>query len=241
MSENLNPHFAATRETLARWEADPSLEPKVEHTFECHIFCAPLGPDEADKERFADACEAVGLKGLCLGLDFEGKGVVDVLQSTKYYTCPDVRTPVAMMLEDARRLDAHFEVVRLKLEAVAADPGVPQTDAEAEAMPGDTYFEYHIKVRGEPSAENDAILKALGRELSEALGIKIPFSCNNLRGKNQRFLNARTYGLGYARSTEVVQRIVDAVEARGFEVSKVIREFVVFDTNKGLDSGWLEP
>jgi len=70
--------------------------------------------------------------------------------------------------------------------------------------------------------------------------VKVPFSCNNMREKNQRFLNVRTYRLGYEDSAAVVQRVVDAALRQGFTVSKVIREFIVFDTNKGLDQGWLE-
>ena len=54
------------------------------------------------------------------------------------------------------------------------------------------------------------------------------------------FLNARTYGLGYASSAAVVQRVLDAMTGQGFAASKVIREFIVFDTNKELDRGWLE-
>jgi len=238
---DVNPHFTATLDTLARWESDPASEPKVEDLFECHIFCVPLDPSDADKERFADACEAVGLRGLCLGLNYDGKGVVDVLQSTKYVTCPDVHTAVALMLADARRLNEHFEVVRLKLEAMASNPGIPRTDEDAAQMPPGLYFEHHIKLNAPVTPESDDRLKALGRELTTELGIRVPFSCNNLRGKNQRFLNARTYAMGAERSATVVERIIEAVQARGFSVTKVIEEYVVFDTNKALDGGWLEP
>lgn len=233
-------HFTLAEQTLAAWEQDRTLEPKVQNTFECHIFCLPLDPTDEEKQRFDEACDSVGLRALCLGLDFQDKGIVNVLQSTKYYKCDDVNTPVAMMLEDAKRLSAHFEIARLKLEAVAANPGVPQTDEQARAIPGDTYFEYHIKIKAPATPENDEILKALASQLTDELGVKIPFSCNNMHGKDQRFLNARTYNMGFERSNALVDKIVEAIEAKGFEVSKVIREFIVFDTNKALDKGWLE-
>lgn len=239
MSE-ANPNFEQARETLAAWAVDARGEPQVRNTFECHIFCLPLDPSDEEKARFVEACEKVGLKALCLGLDYADKGMVNVLQSTKYYKCDDVHTPVSLMLRDAEALAEYFEVARLKLEAVAVNPGVPQTDEEAKAIPGDTYFEYHIKIKGSPTPENDAILKQLAAELTDELKIKIPFSCNNMGEKNQRFLNARTYGLGYPASNAKVDRIVEAIQARGFEVSKVIREFIVFDTNKDIDRGWLE-
>lgn len=239
MSDN-NAHFARTKETLRRWAEDPSLMPAVAGTFEAHVFCTPLDPSFEEKERFVSACDAVGIKALCLGLAYEGKGIVSVLQSTRYHDGPDPSGPVANMLRDAEALSAHFEVVRLKMEALASNQGVPQTDAEARAMPGDTYFEYHLKVDAPVSPENDEVLERLARELTRELDVKVPFSCNNMRDKNQRFLNARTYGLGYASSSAVVQRVADAVERQGFALSKVIREFIVFDTNKELDRGWLE-
>lgn len=235
-----NQHFSKTRDALAAWAANPALEPGVSGTFECHIFCDPLAPDEATKARFQEACDAVGLKALCLGLNFEGQGVISVLQSSRYYKCEDTRTPVALMLQDAEALGEFFNITRLKLEAVAVNPGVPVTDDEAAAVPGDTYFEYHIKIKNPPTPEGDEILKALAARMTAELGVKVPFSCNDMGGKNQRFLNARTYGMGYEASAALVERIAAAIEAEGFEVSKIIREFIVFDTNKALDNGWLE-
>jgi hypothetical protein len=61
-----------------------------------------------------------------------------------------------------------------------------------------------------------------------------------MRDKNQRYLNLRTYQLGYSSSAAIVQRVVDAMSRHGFTPAKVIREFIVFDTNKDLDRGWLE-
>ena len=46
----------------------------------------------------------------------------------------------------ARLWEGGFPVVRVKLEAVAANPGVPVTDEEAAALP-DGYFEFHAKLR----------------------------------------------------------------------------------------------
>lgn len=237
-----NPHFQRVHEILAAWEAAPRSRPAIANIFECHIFCSPLDPDEATREAFARSCEEAGLKPLCLGLDYQDRGVVDVLQSTKYYECADPAEPLRHMLRDAAALEASgFEVTRLKLEAMADNPGVPRRDEDAEALPGDTYFEFHIKVGGrEVSAANDALLMDLGRELTEELGVKVPFSCNNMKGKDQRFLNLRTYGLGSQAADRLVDEVVRRAEAKGFQVSKVIREFIVFDTNKELDRGWLE-
>jgi hypothetical protein len=235
-----NVHYARAQAALGEWAAGAAQPPAVSGVFECHIFCDPLDPSPGETERFARTCEGLGLKALCLGLDFVGRGVINVLQTTRYYECPDVPTAVRHMLRDGAALGEYFAVTRLKLEAVAENPGVPRTDAEAREVPGDTYFEYHIKVDAPASPETDALLKRLAADLTRELGLKVPFSCNNMPGKSQRFLNARTYGLGYDSSAAVVRRVTDAMGRHGVAVAKVIREFIPFDTNKDLDRGWLE-
>ncbi len=240
----MNAHFERAREVLARWTRAPESRPAVSEIFESHIFCAPLNPDAEQKAGFAEACQALGIKALCLGLDYADPGVVDVLQSTRYFTAPSPQSPVEQMLGHAEALQARFEVIRLKLEAMATDPGVPQTEEAMAAMNAatgyDHYFEYHVKLGGEVSPDNDARLKGLAAELTGELGVKVPFSCNNMGSKNQRFLNCRTYGLGAPASRAVADRVAAACQARGYEVSKIIAEFIVFDTNRDLDRGWLE-
>ena len=126
------------------------------------------------------------------------------------------------------------------LVEICADDKCEQFERLCERSGFEHYFEFHVKLRAEPTPENDERLKALARELTEELGVKVPFSCNNLGTKFQRFLNARTYGLGLEASRELVARIVAAAADRGFETAKVIEELIVFDTNKALDRGWLE-
>eukprot|EP00696_Hemimastix_kukwesjijk_P018847 gnl/Hemi2/7907_TR2731_c0_g1_i1.p1 gnl/Hemi2/7907_TR2731_c0_g1~~gnl/Hemi2/7907_TR2731_c0_g1_i1.p1 ORF type:complete len:255 (-),score=56.43 gnl/Hemi2/7907_TR2731_c0_g1_i1:95-829(-) len=237
----VNPHIAQAQSQLERWRATPSLAPAVTGTFECHIFCLPFNPDEATKLRFSSACAENGMKGLCLGLDYKDKGMVAVLQSSKYYSSTDPIETLKNMIDDSTKLAQHFEVVRIKIEAHAMNPGIPQTAEQSLVVPGDTYFEYHIKlVTGPVTPENDERLKVLSRELSPQLNIPTPFSCNDMITNGQRFINARTYRLGASESFALVSRIEEAIAAHGFQVEKVIREFIVYDTNKAVDKGWLE-
>lgn len=241
----MNSHCEAARAALARWAEDPALEPPVSGRFEGHLFCLPLDPSDEEKQRFVEACEAIGARALCIGLDFEGKGIVRVLMTSKYYERDSVHEPVADMVADAEVLDRSLEVVRIKLEALATQPGIPLRSNDARAMQErtgfDHYFEFHVRLAGDPTPERDAELQALAGELTRELGVKIPFSCNDMGAKTQRFLNARTYGLGLEESQrDVIDRITAAVTDRGYAVQKVISEYGVFDTNKALDRGWLE-
>lgn len=241
----MNAHCEAARAALARWAAQPEAEPPVAGRFEGHLFCLPLDPSEAVKARFVAACEQIGARALCVGLDFEEQGLVRVLLTSKYYEHDDVRGPVAGLLADAEVLDGSLEVARIKLEALAAQPGIPRSSAAARAMQQrtgfDHYFEFHVRLAGEATPERDAELRALAADLTGELGVKVPFSCNDMGAKTQRFLNARTYGLGLDESQrQVIDRITAAVTARGYTIQKVIGEYGVFDTNKDLDRGWLE-
>jgi hypothetical protein len=235
-----NPNFTRATEVLDAWSKTTSLIPAISGTFECHIFCAPLNPSAEIKARFVEACEKVGVKALCLGLDYEGQGVIDVLQSTKYYELNNSKTAVERLVQDGLALSTHFEIIRLKLEAMAWNPGVPITNEQSHALPEGNYFEYHLKLDAPVSLENDEQLKQLARQLTQELGVRVPFSCNNMGDKNQRFLNARTYGIGASESAAIVAQITEALLTKGFKVQKIIQEFIVFDTNKELDRGWLE-
>lgn len=239
-----NVHLEAARAALAAWQCGEATPAPISHVFESHIFCEPLDPDAATKQRFVEACDRVGVKALCLGLDYRDRGVVRVLQTSKYTEGESPVEPVEAMLRDAEALAEAFSVVRLKLEAMASDPGVPRRDDEVQGLVETTgfdhYFEFHLKFGGPVTCEGDERLKALARSLTDELGIKIPFSCNDMGSKNQRFLNVRTYGVGMEAAQRVVDRVVEAAAAQGFATEKRIEEFIVFDTNKELDRGWLE-
>lgn len=236
----LNPHIHEASEQVFAWSQNPKMMPAISDTFECHIFVAPLNPNEELQIKFAQICKENGMRALNIGLNFEKTGLATVLQSTKYYKVPNPMIAVEKMIEDAKKLAEHFDVVRLKLESLATNEGVPQTDEEAKNIPGDTYFEYHIKIKDAPaSEESDNTLKNLSYQLMEDLQIRVPFSCNNLKDF-QRFLNARTYDMGFQNSFEKVKKIKASIESKGYEIERIISEFIVYDTNKKLDTGWLE-
>jgi hypothetical protein len=242
MNESLkfNPHINEACQQVLAWSNHPETIPAISDTFECHIFVAPLDPNEELQMKFAQICKENGMRALNIGLNFEKKGMATVLQSTKYYKVANAKIAVEKMIEDAKKLAEQFEVIRLKLESLASNEGVPQTDEEAKNITGDTYFEYHIKIKDAPhSAESDQVLKKLSHQLTEDLQIRVPFSCNNLKDF-QRFLNARTYHIGFQNSFAKVNQIKAAIESNGYEIERIISEFIVYDTNKKLDSGWLE-
>ena len=236
----LNAHINEASKQVLAWNQHPETMPAISDTFECHIFVAPLNPSKELQMKFAQICKENGMRALNIGLNFEKIGMATVLQSSKYYKVANPKIAVEKMIEDAKKLAADFDVIRLKLESLAINEGVPQTDEEAKNIPGDTYFEYHLKIKDAPATEeSDSTLKELSYQLTKELNIRVPFSCNNLKDF-QRFLNARTYHMGFQHSFANIEKIKAAIESKGYEVDRVVSEFIPYDTNKKLDTGWLE-
>lgn len=236
----INTHIEKAKSTISTWENNIQLMPNISDTFEAHLFVGPINPPVELQQEFVRFCRSLGLRALNLGLNFEGAGVNTVLQTTKYYKVLSPLQALEQMVMDAEKLSEKFDVVRIKLESLAINDGIPQSNEEAHAIPGDTYFEYHIKLKDmEISETNDNKLKALSAKLTEELNIKVPFSCNNLPDY-QRFLNARTYQLGFKNSYALVDKIANAIQENGFTIDRIVSEFITYDTNKALDQGWLE-
>ncbi|MBU0552396.1 hypothetical protein KKF91_09910 [Myxococcota bacterium] len=244
----MNAHISQAQAALAAWAASPQHAPPVSGLFEGHIFCAPLQPDEDTKRRFVEAARVTGagVLGISLGLDFKGVGVVDVLSTKQLASWEDARGPLAALIEQAQQLEPEFEVIRLKLELRAEAQGVPLDDAQMAALSaqtgGDHYFEFHVKLQAfEPTPERDAALKALCARQRERLGVEVAFSHQSMAHKARRFLNTRSYGRGLEAARGDVAAVIAAAEAEGYPTQMVIEELIIFDSNKALDAGWLEP
>ncbi len=208
----------------------------------------PLDPEPHVAQAFSAACRGEGetprMKGLLLALDYDNRGFVGVLQSSRY---------VRGTLEDARRgadedaailASKGFEVVRRKVEAVATNEGVPQTREDAKSSPDDRYFEFHLLVDGKQgpiSNEDVASLRGIARDMSTRLGVPVPLSYNALK-PGQRFLNLRARGVGLEDAMVHVRALEEQIGRGGvLGVVKVISEYICSDDNRALDNGWLEP
>ena len=184
------------------------------------------------------------MKGLLLNLDYENRGFVGVLQSSRYVrgTLEDARLGAD---EDARILaDKGFEVVRKKVEAVATNDGVPVTMDDARNAPMDRYFEFHLLIDGKNgpiSNEDVASLRSIARDMSTRLGQPVPLSYNALKPA-QRFLNLRARDVGLNDAMIHVRELEEQVGRTAvLGVVKVISEYICADDNRALDNGWLEP
>ena len=208
----------------------------------------PLDPEPEVAQAFSAACRGDGpeprMKGLLLNLDYEKRGFVGVLQSSRYVrgSLEEARRAAE---EDARHLtERGFEVVRRKVEAVSTNDGVPRTAEDARRSPGDRYFEFHLLIDGRsgPISNEDVVsLRGIARDMSARLGVPVPLSYNALKPA-QRFLNLRARAVGLEEAMVHVRALQEQIErTRVLGVVKVIAEYICADDNRALDEGWLEP
>jgi hypothetical protein len=219
---------------------------QVTGSFEIHIFVEPFDPPEDVAEKFRAACAGAAspMKALLLRLDYAGKGFVGVLQSSRYVQGTPETARDAAALDAAVLRAAGFTVIREKVEAIAANAGVPRTGEEGSRSPADRYFEFHVLIDGRtfPLSEDDMLaLRRISEQFASKLGQPVPLSYNALKPA-QRFLNLRARGVGLESAMETVHQLEEAVRSAGdIMVKKVIAEYICFDSNRAVDNGWLEP
>ena len=139
--------------------------------------------------------------------------------------------------DSSKSLNAEgLSVARIKIEAAPWNQDVPQSNAEAVNHPGDRYFEHHIKLLLEPSANIVTL-----RELAEAHSAHL--SRNVLRIRNddyrERFVTQRCLAVGRVEARQQLQNLLNAIAPLGYLVLEVEEEFVVYDSNLKIDAGWI--
>lgn len=131
---------------------------------------------------------------------------------------------------------AGFNVSRVKIEAAPANRGVPDSDCAAADHPG-RYFEHHVKLALDPATDLTA-LTAL------AVGHSAHLSRNARRvredGRHERFVTQRCHSVGRITARGRLDELLTALASSGHAVVSVEEEYVVYDSNPGVDSGWID-
>jgi hypothetical protein len=152
------------------------------------------------------------------------------------------RGSVAVALDELESLcaglaGAGFAVVRVKLEAVAASAGVPDSDEEAVRLPSDNYFEFHLKLLLPPDADLAALRACCDRH--DARLSRNAFKVRQ-DGRTERFVTQRRYGVGRRTAFAGLAELERDLARVGFSVVSRQREYAIFDSDVGLDAGWID-
>ncbi len=244
--------------------------PKITGISEIHVFFEPLNPTLKTVDKFTQICEEINeknknvqgfnkIKACHLCLHYKDVGDIRVMQSSRYITSDDMDLIINECINEANLIQKGFDeafergeidekvnVIREKIEAVAANKGVPKTNDDASLYPT-KYFEFHIRL-GRKNEDTitpiqvDEIdeLKALSKQFTERFNTPVPLSFNQTN-EHQRYLNVRFNSLGSELAKVNVQQVVDAInESKNFKWIKTIAEYVWYDSYRSLDSGWID-
>lgn len=202
-------------------------------TFEAHITTAI--ESKTEQERFRQLCHALGVK--CVVIELPQGDLRQQPMTASYH-----RGPIAQVVTDVVHLtqsirQEHFPIARLKLEAVATNNGIPETEGELSAFPPTCYFEHHIKLLLDPGTdfgELDAICQKHQAHLSSN-ALK-----QQSNGTQERFLTLRHYHTGRIQSFDRLERLTEDLKSAGFQIAGKLREYSLFDSRVALDAGWIE-
>jgi len=199
-------------------------------TFEAHVTVRPPAGGLAP---FRAACDELGVKCVEIELPVGETPAQPMTASVHHGELPDVLRQVEAI---ARALiSGGFEVVRTKIEAMPDNAGVPVTDDEAAAAPGN-YFEYHVKLVLPASTDLAAVAAAC-----EPHGARLSRNARTRRpdGVEERFVTLRVHA-GRATAEQRFEAL--AAVLAGFpdvQIEKRICEYTVFDSDRAVDRGWL--
>lgn len=205
-------------------------------TFEAHLTVA-AGEGAQGLVAFRAACAELGVK--CIAIELP-EGETKVQPMTGSFHRGELLAVQEEVTAVARELVRKgFTVVRTKIEAHGRLRGTPETDDEARRGPSTSYFEFHMKLALPEGTDLDALVlrfKELGAHLSRNAHRTV-----GADGLVEHFVTVRAYGVGRITAEQRFDVFCTEVERSGWVVRSRIREYTVFDTNVGLDRGWIDP
>jgi hypothetical protein len=132
---------------------------------------------------------------------------------------------------------APFTVTRVKIEAAPWCVGIPQTHADITADGYvDCYFEHHIKVLLDEGADLLALQNMVTPHYAH-----LSRNARRVRtdGKREYFVTQRCHGVGQREAKPQIEALTHVLEQGGYTLLEREEEFVFYDSNLGLDAGWI--
>jgi hypothetical protein len=202
-------------------------------TFESHITIEAA--DLSQRQRFRDVCQQLGIKCVLIELP---QGNTRSQPMTACHHHGDIARVLGEVDSLCRNLRAAgFSLVRVKLEAVAANEGVPDSDEEASRFPPENYFEFHVKLCLSENADLEAMRTCCDHHAAR-------LSRNALKteegGCSERFVTMRVYGAGRRSAFVRLEALERDLSAAGFAIVNRQREYTLFDSAERLDAGWID-
>lgn len=205
----------------------------VEGLFEVHITVKNYSLEM--QEKFKKTCSENACKAVLIELPY-GEFSTQLMTSSYHRgSLKQVHTQAYELSQIFARQG--FDISRTKIEAMFSNKGVPEDDEEAESLSPENYFEFHIKV----PIRNDDNLETIHRICKEH---NAHLSRNGFKkidqNSSQRFVTQRMYGMGRKVAAERFNKCVEDLKSAGYPILSTQREYAVFDSNIGIDKGWID-
>ena len=201
--------------------------------FEVHLTVQPAS--DAEFRSFQDWCDTRNCK--CVFIVLARGDHPEQPMATWRRSGTALPLVVAEANQAAAELDrAAITVVRVKIEANPFNEDVPVEDAEAAPLPGDNYFEHHIKLLRDPAAGSEPLLQTAlehGAHLSRNAWRRLS------QEREERFVTLRCHQVGRNSSDRLLEKLLAALRNAGEQIIETESEYSVYDTNVPLDRGWL--
>ena len=208
----------------------------ISGAFEVHLTVA--SGQDGDQEKFTEVCKKIGVKPVYILLP-HGQNPKQLMTSSYVTGTRDEAIEEAKKLVKLLHADGWI-VKRFKIEALASNKGVPETDEEhreLKAKGEGIYFEFHYKCKCKNEADK-LKLTEVGKKYN-AHTSRSAFKKNCEDGSFINFLTLREYDMGKINAMKKFELLLADLKEAGFEVTGFEREYAVYDDNVELDAGWL--
>jgi hypothetical protein len=202
-------------------------------TFESHITIEAADAD--GREHFRSACRQLGVKCVLIELP---EGASRSQPMTACYHHGEIGSVAEEVASHCRTLRAAgFSLVRIKLEAVAANEGGPDSDEEGARATAANYFEFHVKLLLAADSDLDVL-----RACCERYGARLSRNAFKWEedGRSERFVTMRLYRIGRQSALGRLDALEKELTSAGFVIVNRQKEYTIFDSAESLDAGWLE-
>jgi len=187
------------------------------------IFEAHITVDSKDVEAWQEFCREEMIKPLYIRLT-RGSHPDQLMCSVPFSADLEATKQRVSMLE-AKIRNAGFLILRSKLECQLAHSALIQTPA---------YYEYHMKLTLDEAGVTDLL------PVAKKLSVGVSTNLLAMNGKWERwYLTGRDYTKNMGIASDEFRRLRRQVE-QYFSVEGMDMECVIFDTNPGLDEGWID-
>lgn len=214
----------------------------IKGTFEAHVTFECSHNTNETIEKLKNICKNTKYKLIFIELDSSKKNDnFTQLMTSSYYT-GEYPSIVKTIEDEVYKHFEDFNIIRIKIESLASNEGVPQTNTEKELHwdKETNYFEFHYKVLVKKNSARS--LKKL-RDICESnRNLQLHVSRNAFKQLDENdshyMVTMRLFYTGRTVAFERNDEVIEYLTRSHFPPLKTVREFIVYDTHIELDSAW---